>query len=450
MQEILKELETIKNYIESQDQLIKTQDTLIKKQKVLLNKKTSNDTKHYWNTNQAKSLYDKSILLINECIQVASKYGGCVFGGYVRNHLIPSFYNLPLPGFKDVDLWFTSSSEALKFTLEMGNRLVYWSNLDEKTPNKKQVRYPFSRTQFMLMDEGNDIVMIDVIVSDELPVNDLNVNQLTFSNGYKSYGKEDTMTLMACIREKTATRLPGYSKLEYEKENKDWSIQPARLQKLLDLGWHIKEYKNIKNNNEKRGYYWNSNQSEEEFNKSIKLINDCIDVASKHDGRVFGGYVRNVLVPASFNKKSPGFKDVDLWFKNINDAEAFEFEMGTKLEILKFTDRYNNQEGQVVYPFDRQQFMLMDHKKSVVIIDVIVSEKMPVNDLDVNQLTYSTTKGWVSYNNAPSWTLQCHINNKVAYRLPGYSEKDYKNKGMNWIPQIDRLQKLEELGWKVL
>ena len=444
MQEILNKLNEIKNYIELQDQLLKekkVQDFL-----QVLEPDTSDKTAPtYWNSNQEPSLFNKSVLLIEECIKVASKYGGRVFGGYVRNVLIPHFYGLKSPGFKDVDLWFTSSEEALKFTLDMGNRLVYKSTNDVYGCHGK-INYPFGRTQFMLNDnEGNQIIIVDVIVSDELPVNDLNVNQLTYSAiGYKSFGQDHTMTLIECIKNKTATKLPGYSVNEFDKINKDWSFQLERLQKMQDLGWVIHNIS--ENEDDYYTHYWNSNQLPEVFKKSIVVIDDCIKVASKHGGRVFGGYVRNVLIPAIYNQPSPGFKDVDLWFTTHHNAAAFLIEMGYNMKKLCTTDQYNKK-GKVVYPFDREQFMLLHNNANVVIVDIIISLTLPVNDLDVNQLTYSTH--WEAFGKYRVESLQHQIMNKEAYALPGYSKIYYEKNDMDWTQQIPRLNKLCKMGWRI-
>ena len=467
MQQIIEKLNEIQKYIEQQDDEIKKlkQSNLPIVEELLnhLGKDNVDSSKigcsrylneHYgnlyWNSNQAPNKFLISVKLINECIDVASKYGGRVFGGYVRNVLIPHFYGLKSPGFKDVDLWFTSSSEALKFVLDMGNKLIYRNNTDQYNNQKGKVVYPFGRSQFMLVDEhNNEVVIIDVITSDTLPVNDLNVNQLTYNTvqSYRSFGKEDTMMLMKLIKEKTATKLPGYSEKEFEKAGMAWGfVQDSRLEKLTQNGWKIDNGEKVLKDN----VYWNSNQDDMTFNKSLQEIDDCITVASKYNGRVFGGYVRNILVPKLYNQPLVGFKDVDLWFTNQSDANWFILQMGDKLTVKVYTDQYNNfKDNKVRYPFGRTQFMLLDELKNpVVIIDVIVSEKLPINDLNVNKLTFNTD-GWASFSNCSVDTLKQLIRDKETYRLPYYSEKDYKDANMDWLPQKARLEKLERLGWKV-
>ena len=38
-----------------------------------------------------------------------------------------------------------------------------------------------------------------------------------------------------------------------------------------------------------KGPYWNSNQDREIFNKTLRNVDDCLEIASRYDGRVFGG-----------------------------------------------------------------------------------------------------------------------------------------------------------------
>ncbi len=234
------ELKTIKNDYEKQSQAL---ETLQKKYEVMILNVSKNmdDEKFYWNSKQDPVLYQKNKQLINDCIKIASGHHGRVFGGYVRNVLVPEFYGQSSPGFKDVDLWFTCIEDALKFTLTMGSKLKYHISTNKFNNADDKIVYPFDRTQLMLMDGDESIVIVDLIVSEKLPVNDLNVNQLTYSfvDGYKSFGEDNTMTLLENIKNKRVDRLKGYTKEDYFLHNMDWHHQVPRLEKLKNLGWAI-------------------------------------------------------------------------------------------------------------------------------------------------------------------------------------------------------------------
>jgi hypothetical protein len=170
---------------------------------------------------------------VDDCIKIASKYNGRVFGGFLRNVLIPRYYNYSCPGYKDVDIWFTNKEQADFFVKDMNAKLT--KIMTKFTP---YLCYPFTREQYFLLDingtVGKNSPIIDVIISKECPVNDLNVNTLTFHwyEGYKSFGKDETQFLMESIKNKKAVMLPGY--------NFNHFLQKDRLSKLNQLGWEIK------------------------------------------------------------------------------------------------------------------------------------------------------------------------------------------------------------------
>ena len=54
------------------------------------------------------------------------------------------------------------------------------------------------------------------------------------------------------------------------------------------------------------------------------IIDDCIKIASNYASKVFGGYVRDVVVPKMLDyRRKCEFKDVDIWFKTDIDADLF-------------------------------------------------------------------------------------------------------------------------------
>lgn len=190
--------------------------------------------------------------------------------------------------------------------------------------------------------------------------------------------------------------------------------------------------------------YSNSRQSPKVFNDTIEHVENCIKTAYLYRGCVFGGYVRNVVVPRLKNKTSPGYKDVDFWFKSQTDADLFVKQMGDKLYKLKDTDV----EFQMnVYSFVRQQYMLKYKEgDGNIVIDVIVSPTLPVNDFDVNQLTYSPN-GLKSYGNKPVDELIALIDSKTMTALQGFNGKLMDS--MKHTRQANRLTKLSQTGWTI-
>jgi hypothetical protein len=197
---------------------------------------------------------------------------------------------------------------------------------------------------------------------------------------------------------------------------------------------------------DKRGLYYNTHMDRKLFNALLSRIDQCISVASKYNGRVFGGYVRNVLVPRQFNIPCPGFKDLDLWFTTKEQADFFVREMG--LLFRKIQHIGASPSHVVKYPFERDQYYLVKNTNNLeesVIVDVVVSKEIPVDDLNVNQLTFNTYEGFISFGNESTDALMTFIKNKEAVTLPGWMNK-VKN---DFIVQGKRYDKLKQTGWMI-
>jgi len=170
--------------------------------------------------------------------------------------------------------------------------------------------------------------------------------------------------------------------------------------------------------------------NKENLEITLKCIDRMLSVASHFNGRFFGGYVRDVVVP---RMKDPNcdvsFKDVDIWFTNDGDAECF-------VEIMKITEKMDGFKNPFLntspkYKFKRTQYCV-PNKACPFFIDVVVSEKFPVNDFDVNFLTYYVEDGIrglkaMGFNNVDCLVESIH--KKEARMLESYAEElNPKNK----------------------
>ena len=153
-------------------------------------------------------------------------------------------------------------------------------------------------------------------------------------------------------------------------------------------------------------------------------IDAAITVACKHGGAIFGGYVRDVLVPRKFNPTCPvQFKDVDIWFSNTTHRDAFIKEMGGRLQIADRNNGHSNgPESKKLYEFERQQYHLFSHDTCVAWLDIITSVDFPVNDFDVNRVTYRKIDGVGCFEGyrGPTQHLLHRILLKHARLLPAY------------------------------
>lgn len=181
----------------------------------------------------------------------------------------------------------------------------------------------------------------------------------------------------------------------------------------------------------------------------LAQINDMIAIASGYGGAVFGGYVRDVLVPRKFTPGCPvQFKDVDLWFSNGSACAKFLERMGDRLKIV--TDFPVESD---LYEFERQQYHLFSHGTCLAWVDVVVSKTFPVNDFDINYLIYRNRNGlgtFGTFSEVPVSKLMDRINSKTVRILPGYVKIITDGSNPNSHVHQRRVQeRYLKRGWKV-
>jgi hypothetical protein len=191
--------------------------------------------------------------------------------------------------------------------------------------------------------------------------------------------------------------------------------------------------------------YWNSDMPVDIFNKLVDHICEMIRVASKYEGKTFGGFVRNVLVQRYLGLPVYGFKDVDLWFKSKEDANKFLQEMGSS---MKLNNEFSSI-GKEAYPFQKDQYFLIHEGLNPgVLVDVVVSAELPVNDFNVNQLTYDTTSGFKSYGTYSVEELMKHIREKKMVMLPTYLSSQKTQLQQSTCSA--RISAFNNKGWKII
>jgi len=174
----------------------------------------------------------------------------------------------------------------------------------------------------------------------------------------------------------------------------------------------------------------------------IEVAKKILTLANEFDGKVFGGFVRDVIVPKLNDPNCiVSFKDVDIWFQDKGRSGIFINFLVENFttERVSFTDR------DLEYPnakFCRRQYRIYENDKFLFHIDVITSDKLPVNDFDVNLFTYKhTEKGFESCDNS-KLQLKLNIINKIATMLDNYNPEGYKH-----YERINRI--FFEKGWTV-
>lgn len=208
-------------------------------------------------------------------LELASQYNGYAYGGINRDFLIPHLIfnaNLEHLNFKDVDIWFKTEGNMLDFIHSFNKQdspiKLTLLRMDDvrKGSNKNTIDKPlydcFTRDQYAVQFDGIGLFIVDLVVSDKLPVNDFAVNLLLFkpkkeklssidyswfevghdtNNEYVQFSVKE---LIHSIDSKTTTILSKYFKFITDQGNdeKVKRIVDDRVSRMIGWGWNFDNF----------------------------------------------------------------------------------------------------------------------------------------------------------------------------------------------------------------
>lgn len=190
------------------------------------------------------------------------------------------------------------------------------------------------------------------------------------------------------------------------------------------------------------------------------IIDVVLRLAHKHNGKVFGGFVRDILIPLNFNTplaECNNFKDVDLWFTTLEDAKAFNEEKEIELFVQDLTDETYSPSDDAIYEFKVSHGIILKDKEPISFIDIIIAPELPVNDFDINRLVSWGFVGDEIRSNKMKpmsdeklWTLLDNGRDKVVNMLPEYRAKIERWNYYSGIV-LNRIKtRYLDRGWKVM
>lgn len=213
-----------------------------------------------------------------------------------------------------------------------------------------------------------------------------------------------------------------------------------------------------------------------ELNKNVhvkfdiyQVLFNFLYVISQHKGYVFGGFVRDFLVPVTIFGQSidqRNFKDIDIWFAKQEDADAFISRLYQDPLVDMKPDPYDPHtaaEYGCGHSYKRNKYHFYYDDVPMFLVDVVVADKLPVNDFAVNLLMFQAREqsmanidsSWfqVGCNYANDWvaySVECliqHIGNHGTRILSTYGyPNSIKDNNYKRIITI-RTQKMLDAGW---
>ena len=211
--------------------------------------------------------------------------------------------------------------------------------------------------------------------------------------------------------------------------------------------------------------------------RNARRISSCFDliaIASKHDGVVYGGFVRRVIVPIEFPSTGPmrstprssyndllsnprtsaEFDKLNIWFRTQDKIDGFLREMGELTEFSPIrqldADRYANEVKMMIYHIHSKEPMS-------VRIGLVKSETFPLVNFDVDCLGFRIIDGqWKGSDHTGNWgenasLLAWLIIKKKATMLPQCWKHIANTPRASWDSRISLIVfKYLLRGWTVI
>jgi hypothetical protein len=183
--------------------------------------------------------------------------------------------------------------------------------------------------------------------------------------------------------------------------------------------------------------------------------------AAACDGLAYGGYVRDAVV------LQVEANDMDVWFARDQEAEVFEHFIKTHYGAVVFNDAH----APHVYPFKRKRVNIVkphrgaEDAEEYLNIDIVVCKTFPVNDFNVNLLTWDGVDVGVHQPDAVRFDesrliatppvfykdeiIDC-IKNRIMFAFPTYTYRGTLKQGSTEHQRQWRMDTFERRGWTVM
>ena len=409
----------------------------------------------YWNYRPVIKQNDFKFEIAKKVIEIVSANNGCVYGNFVKDVIVPRMNDPKCEiSFDSIDIWFR----------DLFNRGDTISKLLIEFKEKFEIISNGQLTKYEICDDNDKLLFTINMRADEIRkvrIFDVDLVEFKCSKGeFKCIAFEH---LVDKIKNKRVNIATGYILSEdqhFEKLNnefllKGWTISSKEQQPLFEK-WIVKN--NISVLISYGDGYWNYLPSTKQNDTKYKfeLAKKILSLAFNNNGEVYGGFVRDVIVPSLNDPNcNNSFKDLDIWFRDEKFSTLFvnALEYNFKVqkssygsEDLDYSKYFSNDfRG---YKFSRKQYHIYseNEKKFLFHVDVITSDNLPVNDFNVNAVTYkyinSKFERCINFHCDTQIIIDNYIVNKIAFMV-----RDYNPEGFRYYERINRI--FFSKGWIV-
>lgn len=201
-----------------------------------------------------KPTYDLVYEDVQEIAITANKYDGKLFGGVVRSFLLRK------EDTNDIDIWFTDDKKCEEFIEVISKRWLAieshkyygdkYGSKENQEKFRKENKYPFDKNSYIVTSSNTDFsYRLDIVCKDVIPVNDFNVNCVTYDGNKLESHCESLKDELKCIKLKNMSYIPSINNVndsyreitdgEYKSIAKEYNIHKIRVDRFKHEGWKI-------------------------------------------------------------------------------------------------------------------------------------------------------------------------------------------------------------------
>ena len=443
------------------------------------------------------SVLGSSLRYIEDALFVAGNYGGKAFGSFVYDVIVPRM-NDPLcdVSLGVINIWFAKENHAIQFIEDMKavSSDCAFELVTVNVPNLME-RECYDWQIYNLYIRSQCIARFYITISEEFQGGDFDVNCLTYVcqedqptgllnkqlQGEKGYTKE---TLIEAINSKQATMLQDYfdkAKQDTELLNKvnnfttkGWTVNIGTgrfggptTQTALHIALDSKKKDVTEQNNSSNDLLKVSSATTRYLalnvkDKNFQHIEDSLCIAGKYEGKAFGEFVCEVIVPQIHKLPYNLTSDVivGMWFKRLDQFRLYIKErQNTTCSFYKVDSLGIHDYMMVRYGYVGDQYALDVQGTRIARFDIFISQEFPVDGFITNCLTCLCAKDCSTGQTIVSKLLKSEIGreeqliklilNKQTAILDGHFDKvinDYCD-GVKRL--VDNINRLISKGWTV-
>lgn len=373
-------------------------------------------------------LYPSEGEILEKIYAILQERGGYILGGFVRDYVVPKL-NGKKGEYRDIDCVLPSPEDVHYFISQFQEAIKREFSYHGSFFSGTTVTIPFAKGDYMKID----LMVLDTkTYQPDFSFNALRYNGKSLWVNYVGC-HENHFTVFELVEQILNKKGHMSSEVSDVMDHLEYwrgsgvNRQSQRSKMFDERGWDVSEPCPANPFTFKHVVSVELLEKTVEFLSKEEFLKDLHSSLKKHDALIFGGYIRDYLVPETLGLyRAPSFNDIDIWFPS--NEKRQEFIQSRKDFLLREPMLSGQRYKGTVIPC---HFV---YNGGLIKLDLVVAPEIVITDFSVNLLTFDGTNLGLS---AP------------YYSLPDLILQIMKRETFKLSPDSSRLDMFKDRGWKV-